>query len=177
MNNLIKIQSNGQSMLVDSRLIAQELGINHRHWKRNIIDKYLQVLENEFGKCVFKTHLQKGKGGNPTVYALLNEDQAYFLLVLSRNSERVVKCKAKLVKSFQAARRQLQQLHTPPPREQVDPIDFMALQNQVTSLKSSIERLRIEIKHNAVLSAGSMLAGKDSIFFEELYLRGKQGIS
>lgn len=44
-------------------------------------------------------------GGKAQSFALLNEDQCYFLLSLSRNTEQVVDLKAELVAEFGKARR------------------------------------------------------------------------
>lgn len=43
-------------------------------------------------------------GGNAERFALLNEDQAFFLLALSRNTERVVELKSDLIMAFREAR-------------------------------------------------------------------------
>lgn len=47
------------------------------------------------------------RGGSPVRYALLNEDQCYFLLTLMRNNAHVVQAKLNLVKAFRDARAQL----------------------------------------------------------------------
>lgn len=106
MNDLFPIQTEKGTAVLDSRIIARELGLNHEDWFRNIYHKYLQVLENEFGTSVLKT--EETKSGRKTKFAYLTEDQAIFLATLSRNTERVVHFKVKLVKSFQAARRALE---------------------------------------------------------------------
>ena len=43
-------------------------------------------------------------GGGDARFALLNEDQAFFLLSLSRNTDRVVELKANLIMAFREAR-------------------------------------------------------------------------
>ena len=89
---------------VDSRLLSPEL--NHRH--RTIlesIDKYKSQFES-LGSLPFETEMGS-HGGVPVRFALLNEDQCYFLLTLMRNNNHIVAAKLKLVKAFRDARTQL----------------------------------------------------------------------
>ena len=90
---------------VDSRLLAKHLGNNHKSVIA-LIDRYLEVFKSH-GQLTFKKEVgvRDHGGGNAERYALLNEDQAYFLLSLSRNTERVVALKSKLIKSFGEYRR------------------------------------------------------------------------
>lgn len=89
---------------VDSRLLAQHLGNQHKN-VIEMIERYLTQFKI-MGVVPFETEKPIGAaGGRPERFALLNEDQAYFLLSLSRNSERVVNLKAKLVLAFREARR------------------------------------------------------------------------
>ena len=88
----------------DSRLIAVELQNQHKN-VMELIDRYLARFEG-FGKVAFKTEpLPGSKTGQKVKFALLNEDQCFFLLSLSRNTDHVVDLKAKLVKAFSEARR------------------------------------------------------------------------
>ncbi|MDL4860803.1 P63C domain-containing protein [Halomonas elongata] len=88
----------------DSRDLAARLGNKHRH-SIELVDRYLEKFER-FGVVRFETAKpEKGSlGGRPERYALLNEDQSYFLLSLSRNTETVVDLKADLVAAFRRAR-------------------------------------------------------------------------
>ena len=89
---------------IDSRLLAQGFG-NKRRTTIALIDKHLIQFER-FGKVRFKkAPLPGSRTGQSERYALLNEDQAYLLLSLSRNSDVVVDLKVKLVKAFGRARR------------------------------------------------------------------------
>ena len=88
---------------VDSRLLAPEL--NHR--PRTILeslDKYTSQFES-LGQLPFQT--ESGYNNAQVRYALLNEDQCYFLLTLMRNNNHIVAAKLKLVKAFRDARAQL----------------------------------------------------------------------
>lgn len=90
---------------VDTRLMAMHLGNQHRHVMA-LIEKYADKFRG-FSQLLFKSAVGERNqgGGNPERFALLNEDQAFFLLSLSRNSDRVVDLKVKLIQAFSEARR------------------------------------------------------------------------
>ena len=90
---------------VDSRLMAIHLGNQHRHVMA-LIEKYADKFRG-FSQLLFKNAVGERNqgGGNRERFALLNEDQAFFLLSLSRNSDRVVDLKVKLIQAFCEARR------------------------------------------------------------------------
>lgn len=89
---------------VDSRLIAKGLGIQHKNIME-LIQGYQSHLE-ALGVVPFQTEKPpKGsKGGRPQNFALMNEDQSYFLVTLSNNTEQTVKLKLALVMAFKVAR-------------------------------------------------------------------------
>ena len=96
---------------IDSRLLAVNMH-NQHHNTIGLILKHLTALEL-FGKVLFKTEpLPDSKTGQKERFALLNEDQAFYLVALSRNSPRVVELKGKLVKAFGEARRAASQHST-----------------------------------------------------------------
>lgn len=93
---------------VDSRLLARSLDHRHRTILENI-DKYQEQFE-ELGELPFETEAQidRPQGGSTSIrYALLNEDQCYFIMTLMRNNKNIVKAKLSLVKAFRDARTQL----------------------------------------------------------------------
>jgi phage regulator Rha-like protein len=96
---------------VDTRLMAMHLGNQHRHVMA-LIEKYADKFRG-FSQLLFKNAVGERNqgGGNPERFALLNEDQAFFLLSLSRNSDRVVDLKVKLIQAFSEARRAADQRH------------------------------------------------------------------
>ena len=97
---------------VDSRLLAGHLGNQHKHVIA-LIEKYADKFRG-FSQLLFKNAVgsRLQGGGNPERYALLTEDQAFFLLTLSRNSDHVVDLKVKLVQAFSEARRVADQRQT-----------------------------------------------------------------
>lgn len=90
---------------VDTRLLARQLG-NHHKAVMTLIDRYADRFK-ALGQLTFKKTVGKRKqgGGNAERYALLSEDQSYFLLSLSRNTDIVVALKSKLIRAFGQARR------------------------------------------------------------------------
>ena len=93
---------------VDSRLLAPELDHRHRTIFESIL-KYQSKFE-EHGLLPFETEAVNNgdaRGVKYQKFALLNEDQCYFLLTLMRNNDFVVDKKSKLVKAFRQAKDQV----------------------------------------------------------------------
>lgn len=91
---------------VDSRLIAEQLHNQHKA-VMVLVDRYVDQFRR-FGLLPFEMEAVKAAGSRGTKhkrYALLNEDQAFFLLSLSRNTDHVVQLKARLIAAFGEARR------------------------------------------------------------------------
>ena len=104
--NEISIIESGKELRTDSRQLAPHLDHRHRNILENI-DKYLPELQ-ELGRVPFETGTIETKGGpQKQRFALLNEDQCYFVLTLMRNNPRVVQVKLNLVKAFRQARNSL----------------------------------------------------------------------
>lgn len=105
----IEITRIKNELRTDSRLLASFLDHRHRTILENV-DKYSAELL-ELGRLPFETEkgkaLEHGGFAKASRFALLNEDQCYFLLTLMRNNAKVVKSKLALVKSFRDARVQL----------------------------------------------------------------------
>lgn len=122
---------------VDSRTLAKNLDNTHRATVA-LLDKYLEHFQR-FGQLTFKKAVGERLhgGGNAQRYALLNEDQAFFLLSLSRNTARVVELKARLVRSFANARRNAQQRQT----EYLP--EYHRMHNQIKALVSGAENERL----------------------------------
>lgn len=94
---------------IDSRIVAAELGVEHKATMQ-LVDKYSSQFQ-EFGQVPFQMEVVNGHqgGGNPSKFAALNEDQAYFLMTLVRNTAQAVELKKRLVMAFAACRKQLEQ--------------------------------------------------------------------
>lgn len=105
MNNLIPITKQGDILVVDSRLIAERLGIKHKTFLETLL-KHKVKLEQRFGVVPFETEkpLEGSQGGRPERYALLTEPQATTLMTFSRNTDQVVECKLALVEAFEKAK-------------------------------------------------------------------------
>lgn len=90
---------------VDSRVLARSMGVKSRA-SFALIERYANTFKS-YGQLTFEKAVGERLqgGGNAERYAMLNEDQSLFLLALSRNSQRVVALKARLVKAFGEARR------------------------------------------------------------------------
>jgi len=84
MSNLSVIEYNGQNV-VDSRLIAEELGIEHKNFLATIRKYETEVME--FGHLAFKRRTVTNSVGarNTELYCLVNEKQLKFMLGKARN--------------------------------------------------------------------------------------------
>ncbi len=113
---ILDITTQNDTLVVDSRLIAENLGIQHKNLLQTIT-KYLDRLERKT-PVAFKTEVVKRpQGGSYEVsYCFLNEAQATLLMTFSRNSDRVLDCKEKLVDAFTLAKSKLAQPTTTLPQ-------------------------------------------------------------
>lgn len=100
MDDLIKIEDVDGEARVDSRIIAEKLGVTHKATIETI-RKFKDKIE-KYGVVPFKTAKpQRGSnGGRPETICYLNERQATFLVTLSRNSELAVELKQNLTDSY-----------------------------------------------------------------------------
>lgn len=109
--------NNGQATTTTLQ-IALGLGIQHASVIK-IVRTYLPDIQ-EFGRVNFENsydfvdlsnsgfEIRNSNQGRHTRYAILNEEQATFLMTLMRNSPRVIEFKKALVKAFFEARTLLQ---------------------------------------------------------------------
>ena len=158
---------------VDSRLLAQHLGNEHKAVMA-LVARYtaefrgMGILPFEKGEIVGR--------GQPERFALLNEDQAYFLLSLSRNTPRVVALKAKLVMTFREARHAAElhaeylpsyrglhdQLHTlaaGSPNERWAHVNINKLVNKAAGIESG-ERGRLGVPRKSIVIAVQYIAAQ-----------------
>ncbi|MFZ1493133.1 MAG: Rha family transcriptional regulator [Candidatus Competibacter denitrificans] len=99
---------------IDSRIIANELGVAHKN-ARALIDNYLDEFHG-FALLPFETEAVKREGERGIKHEsfyLLNEDQTYFLMTLVRNTPEAVELKKRLVKAFAQYRTRSQSLPEP----------------------------------------------------------------
>ena len=97
----ITVQTLNNQLVVDSRLIAKILDIKHKSFLETI-RKYETIIQQVFGQLNFKKEAVKGNngGGRPKVFYYLNEEQACFLMTLSRNRAEVKKAKTDIIKNL-----------------------------------------------------------------------------
>ena len=109
MSNLT-VQEKDRVLVVDSRLVAIELGIKHKSFMETV-RKHEKQTEQAFGILRFETAEIIGKG-QPEKFVYLTEEQSIFMMTLSRNTEKVVQCKIQLVKAFSEARKLLEKVNS-----------------------------------------------------------------
>jgi phage regulator Rha-like protein len=135
----IQVQEIDGQLLVDSRLIAERLGIQHRVLTRTI-DKYLTELQG-FGNLRFENATsQPNVNGavHQTKFVYLNEDQATLLMTMSRNTAQVIQCKVDLVTAFKQAKSIIRTVIP----VQNDRIRELELENRELELKKELLQLK-----------------------------------
>ncbi len=139
MNELIRIeQRNGQDV-VDSRLIALEMDVQHASFYRLIKDNQ-EDIESVFGTIGFKIETSKHTtGASSQKFAFLNEDQATYVMTLCRNTQKVKALKLKLVVSFSKAKKAL--VEKQPPKNYLEALKaLVASEEQKLALQAQIEQ-------------------------------------
>lgn len=110
LQSIIALTEKKQQARVDSRLLAENLAIQHKNVLALIDENKAEF--KEFDRLAFETRkgkpLPQGGHAKSTRYALLTEDQSYFLLTLTRNTERTKRLKVELVKAFSKFRQHQQ---------------------------------------------------------------------
>jgi len=131
MSNL-SVTERDDVLVVDSRLVAEQLDIEHESFIRNL-KKHKTCIESRFGVIRFEIGkpLTGSKGGRPQDYALLTEPQATVLMTLCKNTERVVECKLELVDAFEKAKQVIKQVIPAQSQE----IERMKLELQLLQVK------------------------------------------
>ena len=109
MSNSLVFLSKNNLPLTTSLIIAERLDIQHKNILHNI-DKFSKELQT-INPLAFGTRkgepLPQGGYSKSTRYALLTEEQAAFVITLSRNTPKVVEFKLALTKAFFEAREAL----------------------------------------------------------------------
>ena len=104
MSNLVVVEKEGE-LVIDSRLVAQELGMEH-NLLMETINRYKHFLSWELGRFRGDTQKLSGSGrGSPPNFYFFNEKQATFIItMLSENPE---PCLINLLKVFSKAKETL----------------------------------------------------------------------
>jgi len=153
--SLIQVSEKDGIQVVDSRLIAADLGVEHRALLQTL-EKHLAKIERAFGVVTFEM-LKPSKssaGGRPERVAYLTEPQATLLMTFSRNTEKVVDCKVSLVSAFEKAKGVIS--------AQSDEIRMLEMQLELQRLTARTEQIKRdrETSYFAVIATMGETAGK-----------------
>lgn len=163
MSNLAVIERDNV-LVVDSRLIAPQLGIEHRSFVKTI-DKYQEQITSITGKPedqVLRFEVSKpldsSKGGRPERFVYLTDAQASFVMTLSRNTPQVVECKRQLVAAFEKAKQFIREV-IPAQSQEIErlKLELQLAQAQATAAQSQ-ERLMQATNAIANLHGTGMVA-------------------
>ena len=107
MNNTSLVLLQNNQLVTTSEIIAQSIKVQHKN-TLDLIKRYSNEIK-VLGPLAFETRVgnRPQGGGEKTTFALLNEQQATFLISLSRNTPKVVEFKLALTKAFFEAREAL----------------------------------------------------------------------
>lgn len=109
------VERAGALALTNTSVIAEQCAISHQAVLRHVRTHRSEF--EEFGQLGFEIRVVSAHGaGQPTEVALLNEDQATYLITLLRNTDTVRRFKRALVKAFRAALDEIERLYRDPPR-------------------------------------------------------------
>lgn len=146
MSNLKVVEVDGV-FVVDSRLIAERLGIEHKSFIKTV-RKYQPLIEKRFGCVRFEiAYIQMPKGGTreEISHAYLTEDQATTIMTFSKNTDTVVECKLDLVESFSKAKEIIKQFSLP--QNFVEALRLAAdLEDQRVKLVEQNQALQMEVQ-------------------------------
>ena len=160
----IEIVSQNDCLVVDSRLIADELGIEHATLLKTI-KKHLDRLERKEPVRFEIDVVKRPQGGTYEVsYCYLNEYQATLLMTFSRNTEQVLDCKEKLVDGFEKAKQIIKEV-IPAQSERIRELE---LELELTKAKTYYmdRRDAIRLIHGAEVLA--LLDGRPDIVIEKV---------
>lgn len=158
MSAIIATQVNGV-MVVDSRLIAEDIGIAHNALIQNV-ENYRIQIEADFGLLQFE--IEKPRNGRPERFCYFTEDQSYFILTLSRNNERVVKAKAALVKAFSRLRQEQVKPQPTLPQTYLEALEALVAsekEKQVLQLKASEDEPKVQLAEAFIERDGLVMLG------------------
>jgi phage regulator Rha-like protein len=124
MSNLSVIERDSV-LVVDSRLIAPRLGIEHRSFVKTT-DRYQEQItsvsdkpEDQVLRFEISKPLDNSKGGRPERFVYLTDAQASFVMTLSRNTPQVVEFKRQLVRAFEKAKQVIKEV-IPPQNQEIE---------------------------------------------------------
>lgn len=136
MKNLVTIQD--KQVVTTSLAVADGCQLTHRTVIR-LVRKYETDFQ-EFGTLNFESSVG-ARGGSPVEFAILNEDQATYLITLFRNTDIVRRFKIELVKAFRRAINQLGKLRKSDPDFKAARVNSKAVQRTMTDM---LKRVREE---------------------------------
>ncbi len=160
--SLLTVSDRGNGVIVvDSRLVAAELGIQHKNFL-GTIEKYnhKMTLNPEMGAVAFETREFQTKQGNVSVerWAWLTELQATFVMTLSRNTEQVVNCKLALAIAFEKAKQVIKDV-IPAQSQEIERLKLeLQLAHAQTAAAQSQERL-MQVSSAIVTMHGAGMLG------------------
>ena len=158
MSAIVATQVNGV-MVVDSRLIAEDIGIAHNALMQNIRN-HQSPIEKDFGLIQFENGI--GTGNRPIRFCYLTEDQSYFILTLSRNTERVMDAKAALVKAFSRLRQEQVKPQLALPQTYLEALEALVAsekEKQALQIEAAVNAPKVKLANQFIERDGLTMIG------------------
>ena len=162
---LIKVSDIEGELRVDSRDIADKLGVTHKN-TIDMIRRFQRKLE-KYGKVAFESAplSTENRGTQIITVCYLNERQSTFLVTLSRNSDKAVDLKQNLTDSYHyyKAKQEAKEIkHIPAPPTYIESLRQLADQiekNQLLETKITEDKPLVEFAKNIESSSESIEVG------------------
>jgi len=172
--SLLTVSDRGDGLIVvDSKLIAAQLGIQHKNFLATIEKYNLKMASNpEMGAVAFETREFQTKQGNVSLerWAWLTELQATFIMTLSRNTEQVVNCKLALAVAFEKAKQIIKEI-IPAQSQEIErlKLELEVAQAQTAAAQSQERLMQVSSAIVTMHSAGmlGLILGKPEAIVEQ----------
>jgi anti-repressor protein len=149
------IDLNGE-FVVDSRLIANRLDIEHESFMRTI-KKHESKIEQRFGIIRFEIGRSEPNANGAvhnTKFALLTENQATALMTFSKNTDSVIECKLDLVDAFSKAKEVIKTV-IPAQQEKIRELELMVRLREAEATVATANKQLMDTRHSIIQLHGS----------------------
>jgi anti-repressor protein len=160
----LSVVEHGGALVVDSRLVAERLGIQHESFLKTI-RKYRERIERKFGNLRFEIGTSTNSIGasHEVTFVMLTEPQATVLMTISKNTDQVLECKFDLVDAFERAKAVI---------KTVIPAQSEELQKLEAENRNMEMKLKVYEAQQRTLSAAGLMALTAPALVEAVLLPG-----
>lgn len=170
MNELVKYDEEKKKIVMDSRVLAKELGIEHRS-----IKYLIRNHEERLGIVALQMPLS-GVVGMPETFYLLDERQTLQIIVRSKNTEEALAAKDKIVDAFFEMREMIQSIRLGDIKAITSAID-KKIENVTSSLYEQIIFLYDRLKATEAVDKKLLDMGEKNLLKIETIVRDRRELA